>query len=266
MATYIIGDLHGCYRGLQRLLELIDFSDEDTLYLCGDLVNRGPESLEVLRYVKNLGNCQVVLGNHDFHCLALGYGHVGRHHHQLGDILQAEDREALLQWLRQQKLAIALPEFEALIVHAGVHPQWSLENTLGYAAEIEQALRDEGDHAGFYEALYGDSPNQWQDNLPKTERRRLIINIFTRMRFLSSTMALDFTKTCHPLQETTLTPWYDFPLQVGMNVYFGHWAALRADRTSDHSTALDGGYVYGGRMHAYRLEDKARFSIKCDHV
>ena len=192
MPTYAIGDLQGCYDPLQRLLERIQFAPtHDTLWLVGDLVNRGPQSLEVLRFIKSLGEAAVtVLGNHDLHLLALAAG-FGRVHKSdtFGPILAAPDRDALLHWLQHQRLAWR--EGEYLLLHAGLMPGWSADDAMRLAAEAEVVLQQQ-DARDFFAQMYGDSPRAWRDNLQGIDRIRVIVNTFTRMRYCSAQGEMDF--------------------------------------------------------------------------
>jgi bis(5'-nucleosyl)-tetraphosphatase (symmetrical) len=264
MATYIIGDVQGCYAELQRLLERINFDPgQDRLGFAGDLVNRGPDSLAVLRFVKNLANPLVVLGNHDFYLLAIGYGAVEyRGGHTLQAVLDAPDKLELLDWLRQQPLAIYLPAFEAVVVHAGIPPQWTLSAALANAAIVEQALRGP-DFFNYLRELefHRTRLEKWDEQLTGIERIRYNVNAFTHLRFCTEDGTLDLTnKTAHSEDPGRFRPWYEW-YHLPQRVLFGHWAALEGRLPNSHCEALDTGCVWGGTLTAYRLEDSQRFSV-----
>ena len=256
MAVYLIGDVQGCNEALGRLLHRIDFSpSRDTLYLLGDLVNRGPDSVAVLRRLMALnGAAHCLLGNHDLHALAVAAG-VRRPSRMdtLQSLLQADDREVLLGWLRQQ--AMALQAHGVLMVHAGVLPQWSAADTLARAAELEAVLRGP-DWVGFLSQMYGNEPARWSDKLQGLERLRVIVNALTRLRFCAADGTMEFdTKEGADGAPAGFMPWFDVPGRRTANdvVAFGHWSTLgwldRAD-----VIALDSGCVWGGCLSALRLQ------------
>jgi bis(5'-nucleosyl)-tetraphosphatase (symmetrical) len=266
MAIYAIGDIQGCYDELIELLNLIQFVPEhDQLWLTGDLINRGPKSLEVLRLIKSLGDaCITVLGNHDLHLLTVASGAEGL---QRGDTLQpilnAPDKTELCDWLRQQKLLHYDADKNYLLVHAGVAPQWTLTQSINHANELEQALRSDN-YADYLAHLYGKQPDQWNENLTGYDRLRCICNYLTRMRFCYRDGRLDFkfkgTVDNHP---DTLFPWFDLPLALpeSTTILFGHWAALRGVTHNERTICLDTGCVWGERLTALRLDDKKYFSV-----
>jgi len=253
---YLIGDLQGCCDALERLLQKIDFSaSRDHLHLLGDLVNRGPASLPTLRRLHGLGSAaSAVLGNHDLHLLAAAHGarKPGKGD-TLGEILAAPDRETLLDWLRQQPLAAY--EQGWLMVHAGVAPQWTREQTLALAAEVQQVLR--GPQLGeFLHQMYGNEPDQWSDALSGTARLRFIVNALTRMRFCDAEGRLDFkSKDGLGAPPAGFTPWFDAPGRqtAGTPTAFGHWSTLGLTIRPD-LLALDTGCVWGGQLSAARVE------------
>lgn len=259
MSLYCIGDLQGCNEPFQRLLEKIDFSpSRDTLYLLGDLVNRGPHSLAVLRHLSRLGDAaQSLLGNHDLHLLALWQG-MGKLHRSdtAQDILQASDRGALLEWLRHRNMAIHAHGW--LMVHAGVLPQWSTTKTLALAAEVEQALRGP-DLKGFLSDMYGNTPSQWHDSLQGADRLRVVVNALTRLRFCTPQGAMEFaTKEGAEAALHGYLPWFDVPGRQTADtpVMFGHWSALKAQDAQKSGSLLlplDTGCVWGGSLTAARL-------------
>ncbi|MCB8888845.1 symmetrical bis(5'-nucleosyl)-tetraphosphatase [Vreelandella malpeensis] len=269
MTTYAIGDLHGCHAEFVELLEALDFSPaRDTLWLVGDLINRGPGSLECLREVKALGNAaHCVLGNHDFHLLvaARGGGRLKRRD-TLEGILAAPERETLLDWLQAQPLAVA--EGNTLMAHAGVLPSWSREAALGYSREVEAALG--GEHAGrFLEALYGDEPARFHADLDGMDRLRALVNVFARMRFIRADETLDFAaKEGLDSAPHGFHPWFQYPRGDTLRLLFGHWAALEGEtpgaRIDVH--ALDTGCVWGGELTAMNLETGERTSVPSRQV
>ncbi|ABM38498.1 bis(5'nucleosyl)-tetraphosphatase, ApaH [Polaromonas naphthalenivorans CJ2] len=261
MSLYCIGDLQGCSAPFHRLLEKIDFSpSRDTLYLLGDLVNRGPDSLGTLRSLMALGDAaQCLLGNHDLHLLALWQGvrKPGRHD-TLNDLLQAPDREGLLDWLRHR--AMAMHRHGWLMVHAGVLPQWSTAQTLMLAAEVESALRGP-DLKGFLTAMYGNTPCQWQGSLEGADRLRVIVNALTRLRFCTAQGAMEFSssESAHGAPVGYM-PWFEVPGRATQDtpIAFGHWSTLVTDARQhtglrNNVLPLDTGCVWGGCLTAARL-------------
>jgi bis(5'-nucleosyl)-tetraphosphatase (symmetrical) len=265
MALYLIGDLQGCNEPLQRLLRSVDFSpSRDTLYLLGDLVNRGPDSLGVLRSLSGLGDAaQCLLGNHDLNLFGIRHGLRKPHRSDtVQQVLDAPDCETLLDWLRHRRMAIH--EHGWLMVHAGVLPQWSAAQTMALAGEVEQALRGP-DLAGFLKAMYGNTPNQWQDTLAGAERLRVIVNALTRMRFCTLDGVMEFATTGST--QTALPgylPWFEVPGRktAGIPIAFGHWSTLGADTVASgvgllaNTLPLDTGCVWGGCLTAARLGSK----------
>ena len=268
MPTYVIGDPQGCHDSLVRLLDQLRFdATADRLWFVGDLVNRGPDSLAVLRWVKSLGDAAIcVLGNHDLHLLAVaeGYGRVHKGD-TLDAVLAAPDRDELLAWLRRQKLAWRDNEF--LMVHAGVLPGWSVDDTLQRAAEAEAVLQ--GPHyRDFFAQMYGNSPVAWDDDLQGIERLRVIVNAFTRLRYCSAAGEMEFHHKGAPgTQPSGWLPWYEVPgrKSANMTVVIGHWSTLGLVNRSD-LIALDTGCLWGGRLTAVRLEDRQVFAVQCPQV
>ncbi|MDP1740297.1 symmetrical bis(5'-nucleosyl)-tetraphosphatase [Polaromonas sp.] len=262
MALYLIGDLQGCHEPLQCLLHKIDFSSSrDTLYILGDLVNRGPDSLAVLRSLSSLGDAaQCLLGNHDLNLLGIAHGLRKPHRGDtVQQVLDAPDCDSLLDWLRHRQMAIQAHGW--LMVHAGVLPQWSNGQTMALAAEVESALRGP-DLAGFLAGMYGNTPLQWQDSLRGAERLRVIVNALTRMRFCTADGVMEFASTGG--KQTALPgylPWFEVPGRktAGTSVAFGHWSTLGADTAAagpgllSNALPLDTGCVWGGCLSAARL-------------
>ncbi|PIE24869.1 MAG: diadenosine tetraphosphatase [Neptuniibacter caesariensis] len=268
MATYAIGDIQGCYDELQALLEKIRFSDSDTLWIAGDLVNRGPKSLETLRFLKQLGNRAVcVLGNHDLHLLAVHYGAVNtKSSDTLSSILCAHDRHELMHWLRKQKLMFWDKDRGYAMVHAGIPPCWTIRKALKRAKEVEQVLKSTLARE-FFNHMYGNKPDNWSAKHEGWNRLRLIANYLTRMRFCSPEGRLNFTaKGSLESQPPGYLPWFKIPrkdpLEDNINILFGHWAALEGKTGKPNVFALDTGCVWGNRLSALRLEDHQIFSAE----
>ena len=259
MALYLIGDVQGCDAPLQRLLDTMAFSpSRDTLYLLGDLVNRGPASAAVLRRLMGYGAAaRCLLGNHDLHLLALVHGARAPHRSDtLDDLLQAPDRAALTDWLRQQHLALheRVAGEEILMVHAGVLPSWDAPKTIALAGEIEAVLRSP-DLPDFLSRMYGNEPAGWDDALADDARLRVIVNALTRLRFCTDAGEMEFaTKEGAAGAPPGYRPWFEVPGRrtAGITVAFGHWSTLGwLDRPD--VLALDTGCVWGGQLSAVRL-------------
>jgi bis(5'-nucleosyl)-tetraphosphatase (symmetrical) len=267
MATYAIGDIQGCYVELQQLLEKICFDPaQDRLWMVGDLVNRGPDSLQVLRLVKSLGdNAITVLGNHDLHLLAVAEGTAELHRSDtLDEILGASDRDELLSWLRHQRLLYA--EDDYVLVHAGLSPQWSVKQAASLAREVESALRG-SDYTTFLSRMYGNNPHNWDDDLEGYKRLRVIVNAFTRMRICTAQGELEFKfkGEVERIPEGYM-PWFEVPERKSRKatVIFGHWSALGL-KITPNVIALDTGCLWGGPMTAIRLEDRRLFQVSCSN-
>jgi len=268
MATYAIGDVQGCYDQLMRLLERCDFDERrDRLWFVGDLVNRGPQSLATVRFVKGLGSRAVtVLGNHDLSLLVVAAGaHKGHASDTFGDILAAPDRDELIAWLRGQKLMYAGDGYA--MVHAGLLPQWSIDAALALAREAEDALRGPG-YDEFIRNLYGNRPARWSDDLAGLDRLRIIINAMTRMRLVSADGTMEFG---HKLglanAPAGYVPWFDATDRASRQtpVLFGHWAALGLI-VRDDVVCLDSGCVWGRKLSALRLADRRLFQCDCTEL
>ncbi len=268
MATYAIGDIQGCYDELRQLLDNVAFdASNDYLWFVGDLVNRGPRSLEVLRFVKELGDrAIVVLGNHDLNLLVVAAG-VRKPHPEdtLDALLHAPDRDELLDWLRRQQLMHVDAGYA--MVHAGLLPQWNIAQALALAREAETALQGP-DHGEFLRRMYGNEPAQWHDDLAGYDRLRIIINAMTRLRLCASDGRMEFThKTGLTGTPAGYLPWFDVPECAWREtpVIFGHWAALGLVLRTD-VMGLDSGCVWGRRLTAVRLEDRCVFQCGCESV
>jgi bis(5'-nucleosyl)-tetraphosphatase (symmetrical) len=265
VATYAIGDVQGCYTALQRLLDTLRFDDrDDRLWLVGDLVNRGPDSLATVRFVRGLGDRAItVLGNHDLHLLAVAEGLQRlRKDDTLQEILSAADRDELLGWLRQQPLMHLEQGFA--LVHAGLLPQWGVDQARDLAREVEQALAGE-DWRELLARMYGNQPARWSDGLVGYDRLRVIINAMTRMRLCTPEGDMEFTHKGRLADiPTGYEPWFDVASRRsrGTPIIFGHWSALGL-RLADDLFGLDTGCLWGRRLTALRLEDRRIFQVSC---
>jgi bis(5'-nucleosyl)-tetraphosphatase (symmetrical) len=278
MANYLIGDLQGCDSAFGRLLSKIDFSpSRDVLFVLGDLVNRGPESLAVLERLMRYGDAaQCLLGNHDLNLLAIAHGARQPHRKDtLTEILQSPKLPALMHWLKHQKLAMLHKTLkirktsELLMVHAGVLPNWNATDTIAYANEIETILRtaSEAELAAFLRDMYGDDPVIWSDDLSSATRYRVIINALTRLRFCKADGQMEFAaKDSAEAAPAGYMPWFDVPNRAtkDITVAFGHWSTLGwLDRPD--VLALDGGCVWGGCLNALKLDDSASANHELKH-
>jgi bis(5'-nucleosyl)-tetraphosphatase (symmetrical) len=258
MATYAIGDIQGCFHAFQALLERLAFDPKtDDLWLVGDLINRGAGSLEVLRWCyQHQDNIKIVLGNHDLHAIAVAHGIRKPHRSDtLQSIIDAPDAEVLLTWLRHQPLMIANDCY--VMVHAGLLPQWQVNDALAYAKEVESALQGDS-YMDFLANMYGNTPNLWHESLSGYDRLRAITNGMTRMRVCTAAGALDFDFKGELADVPKgLTPWFDMPERASKEsvIIFGHWSALGLHRR-DNVYALDTGCLWGGKLTAMCLETK----------
>jgi len=265
MATYAIGDLQACFEPLQRLLGEIGFSpSRDRLWFVGDLVNRGPASLEVLRFVRDLGDRAItVLGNHDLHLLVTAAGCTKpRRADTFDDILAAPDRSDLLEWLRTRPLMHLDGEYA--MVHAGLLPQWSVLQALELAAEAEEVLASDA-HVEFYRRMYGDVPDRWNDRLSGWDRLRVIVNAMTRLRVCTPEGVMEFSHKGEVVDAPRgYLPWFDVPERRSTThtIVCGHWSALSL-RVEPRLLALDTGCLWGRALTAVRLEDRKLFHVSC---
>lgn len=265
MATYAVGDIQGCCAELHQLLELIRFDPvADKLWLVGDLVNRGPDSLGVLRLVKSLGDTAItVLGNHDLHLLAVAGGVAELHRDDtLNEILDAPDKDELLAWLRSRSLLHAEGGF--VLVHAGLLPNWNVAQAQQLAHEVEAALRGNRHH-DYLAHMYGNHPDHWRDDLSGYSRLRVITNAFTRMRICTQQGEMEF-KFKGNVEDVPAgyMPWFEVPGRASADatVVCGHWSALGL-KVTPHVIALDTGCLWGGALSAIRLEDHEVFQVQC---
>ena len=276
MALYCIGDIQGCDAALGRLLDTLGFSpSRDTVYLLGDLVNRGPDSAAVLRRcMRHDDAIRCLLGNHDLHLLAAAHGaRKPSRRDTLGAVLDAPDRAALLDWVRQQPLARTHTHAgqTLLMVHAGVLPTWTAAETLAYADEVHAVLRGP-DLPDFLHAMYGNIPDRWSDDLTGTDRLRVIVNALTRLRFCSADGVMDFESTeSASAAPPGLMPWFDVPGRrtAGTLMAFGHWSTLGWLNRSD-LLGLDTGCVWGGCLSAVRfgatLAERELLQVHCEQA
>jgi len=259
LARYAIGDVQGCHDALLALLARLKFSpDRDQLFFVGDLVNRGPASLEVLRFVRHLGAAaRTVLGNHDLHLLAVHHdaGRGLRPGDTLEDVLAAPDREALMDWLILQPLAIDDAHHGDLFIHGGVIPEWTLEDQLANARAAERALRD--DPPGFLSHMYGNKPERWSDAATPIEKQRFTINVLTRMRYCHADGRIDLKlKGAPDASHAPWLPWFEHGHRrlTERRLVFGHWSTLGL-MIRPGLLALDTGCVWGGALTAVNLDD-----------
>jgi bis(5'-nucleosyl)-tetraphosphatase (symmetrical) len=261
MATYAVGDVQGCHDELRELLARAGFdAARDRLWFVGDLVNRGPASLEVLRYVRSLGErALVVLGNHDLHLLCVAHGHARkRKDDTLDEVLAAPDAAQLLDWLRARHMMHV--EGGNALVHAGLLPQWTVDKALALAHEVEHALRAPR-FREFLAHLYGSTPASWSDDLAGWDRLRVIVNAMTRLRFCTPAGEMELrAKGAEPPPGTR--PWFELRAGAEPFLVCGHWSALGL-KVTPHLAALDSGCVWGGSLTALRLEDRALFQVPC---
>lgn len=266
MAVYAIGDIQGCYNEFRRLLDVINFDPAaDQLWLAGDLVNRGPHSLEVLRFVKKLGDAAVtVLGNHDLHLIAtvILKGKVGKKD-TLESVLRAEDCDELIDWLRHRPLFHRNGGY--CMLHAGLPPQWDAELTERMARQTEAAIQGP-EHAEFFRNMYGNQPAIWREDLPINEKLRFAVNCFSRLRFCTIDGELDFAEKGAPgSQPAHLLPWYALPQRKSrdLTIIFGHWSTLGFYQ-GHNVIGIDTGCLWGGQLTAVQLDDDLRrISIDC---
>ena len=270
MSAYAVGDLEGCLDQLKCLLEQVRFDPaKDELWLVGDLVNRGPKSLETLRFLYSIRESVVcVLGNHDLHLLAAANNIERlRKADTLREILDAPDRAELLDWLRRQKLLHYDEQRDIALVHAGIPPQWSLKKALKRAAEVEEALQDDARLPLFLDGMYGNEPAKWDGDLHGVTRLRVITNYFTRMRFCRADDTLDLkSKEGLDTAPPGFAPWFSYPERKtrGQKIIFGHWAALEGNCNEPGLYALDTGCVWGGSLTLLNIDSGERISCSCE--
>ena len=260
MATYAIGDVQGCFDELQQLLRNVGFSNQDRLWFVGDLVNRGPKSLEVLRFVRALGpRAATVLGNHDLHLVAQFEGLEGpKRGDTFQDVLESPQAAELVAWLRRQPMMVVDERYA--MVHAGLLPQWTIERARALAKEVEDALRGPS-HREFLKHMYGNNPARWDDALTGWDRLRVLVNAMTRMRFCDERGRMDLEgKGTKPAKG--YRRWYELRSREPRTLVFGHWSQLGLVM-EPAVVGLDSGCVWGGALSALRLEDRTLYQVAC---
>lgn len=269
MATYAIGDVQGCYKELCALIKSIQFNpNTDYLWFTGDLVNRGPQSLEVLQLIYDLGDRQkMVLGNHDLHLLAVAYGKPLAPKDTIKDVLISSEKYDLIEWLKMRPLLVYDASLQYVLVHAGLAAAWTLTKAEILAKEVESCLQTNPET--FLPAMYGNEPNYWDDALSGMERLRAITNFLTRMRYCDEKghLNLDYKGTIAERPDG-LVPWFLAPERQNANdkIIFGHWAALGGVTSVKNLYPLDTGCVWGNYLTAMRLEDGKRFQVRYNEV
>ena len=266
MSTYAVGDIQGCFEPLKCLLQSVKFNPQkDKLWAAGDVVNRGPHSLQTLRFLYQIrDSVKLVLGNHDLHLLAVAEG-IRRPNTSdtFVEIMQAPDRHQLLDWLRHQPLIFKQADW--LMVHAGIPPNWSIQQSLDRAREVEQILQSDA-YRSFLHDMYGNKPSQWSDDLTGTTRARMITNYFTRMRFCTADGTLHFDSKTAKSPGAKFLPWFEHEkkIKIKESILFGHWAALEGKVSQNNIYPLDTGCVWGRQLSMFRIDDHRWFRCQCD--
>lgn len=269
MATYAVGDIQGCFSELMDVLNKVQFDPaKDQLWVVGDLVNRGPASLQTLRYLYSIRHALVcVLGNHDLHLLAVAHNiERMKKGDTLKEILEAPDCAELIEWLRQQPLMHYDADRQIAMVHAGIAPQWGLNKALRRAAEVENALRDDALLPMFLDGMYGNEPSKWNSELTGVTRLRVITNYFTRMRFCTAEGRLDLkSKEGVGSAPAGYAPWFSHPKRrtKDLKIIFGHWAALEGRCNEPKVYALDSGCVWGNCLTLMNIDTLERVTSRC---
>jgi len=262
MSTYAIGDVQGCYAELMALLNEVNFNpQEDQLWLAGDLINRGPDNLKTVKYLMSLDNIICVLGNHDLHFLAVASGCQRMNRKDtFSDILESQELNQIVDWFRHLPLTFVSQKHNAVMVHAGIPPGWSLDQVTHRAAEVEDTLRSD-DFKAFLENMYSSDPCSWKESLAGFDRLRTTTNYLTRMRYCDQDGGIELRHK-EKAQPKGYQPWFDYPNLVfpKHRVIFGHWAAL-GGIFRDALIGIDTGCVWGRHLSAYRLEDGKRFQV-----
>lgn len=266
MSTYIIGDVHSCYRELKLLLEKIDFSTKDKLVFTGDLINGGPYPIDTLNLIMDLNvnnKAKVILGNHDLSLIALAKEKINIED-KTGFLPIIEHKKAnqYISWLQRLDLLYYDDKLDFVAVHAGILPEWSLDEAIQYAKEAQDVFR--GDKADdFFANMFGNEPNKWNSDLSGWDRIRFIVNVFTRMRFCHKDGSLEL-KNKGPAEQESIDeiPWYLMNNRIGKTrVFFGHWAAILGNTGKKQYISVDTGCMWGGKLSAYRVEDNKIFSV-----
>jgi bis(5'-nucleosyl)-tetraphosphatase (symmetrical) len=263
MKNFVVGDIQGCYKGLKGLLKTAHFDpQQDKLWAVGDLVARGPHSLETLQYLRDLGDhFETVLGNHDLHLIAMAHGlHSPKPADKLDKLIKHKSFSTLIDWLMTKPLAIK-PVKGTFISHAGLYPLWSLKQGIALSTEVQIALQ--ASPTKFLKTMYGNTPSTWDEKLSDDKRLRFVVNAFTRMRYLDG-LSLEFkTKNSPDLAPSHLQPWYvpnNTNIKPKTRLIFGHWASLLGNTGKKNVIGLDTGYVWGKEMTLYQIENNQFFS------
>jgi len=261
MATYIIGDVHGCYDQLKGLLAKIAYNPSvDRVGFVGDLINRGPKSLEVLRFIRSLETDLVVLGNHDLCLLSVGFGFDNFGYSEiLKDVLMAPDKLDLMHWLRQQQLMIHDKDEDFVIVHAGIPPQWSVSDALVHSKEVADIMQGDS-WLQLCEHMMGNEPSSWSDELLGFDRMRYVMNALTRMRFCTKSGQLNLMEKYTSCDIPGYAPWFQLR-EPSVDIFFGHWATLQDSCQLNSCYGLDTGCVYGGPLTAINVATKERIGF-----
>ena len=271
MATYAIGDVQGCFKELTQLLDKINFDESnDRLWFAGDIVNRGPDSLEVLNFIIKLGDSAITaLGNHDLHLISIAEGITQQHKlDTLTSILTSPDKKKLIEWLRQQPFMHHDKDLNFSLIHAGLPPQWEIQQALEFSSELTQILRADN-YFSFIKDMYGNTPNVWNDNLTGNDRLRYIVNCFTRIRYLNDKNELNFSEKGAPgeTHKDHLFPWFmiDDRKSKHDKIVFGHWSTVHLGNIDSFAPynvfPIDTACLWGGELSALRLEDETLFSV-----
>lgn len=264
MKNYVVGDIQGCYKGLRKVLKLAGFNaNEDKLWAVGDLIARGPQSLDTLEYLHDLGSehFDTVLGNHDLHLIAMAHGIASpKPVDKLEPLMKHRSFSTLIDWLCTKQLALK-PVKHHFISHAGLYPAWSIKKALALSKEVNTALNGT-QKTKFLKSMYGNTPTVWSDDLEGEQRLRFVVNAFTRMRFLNG-QALEFKTKCHPeTAPNDLIPWFDQhnpKLKKKKVLIFGHWASLMGQTNKSSVIGLDTGFVWGKKLSLYCIETREYF-------
>ena len=261
MTTFVVGDIQGCYAEFRELLSVSGFrASSDTLWLVGDLVNRGPNNIDTLRYIMSLERTVTVLGNHDLHFLAIACGHHKQSRSDtLDDLLEAPELDDIIAWFRKRPLLHVDQANDIVMVHAGLPPIWTVDKAIALANEVEATLRSD-QFDDFLGAMYGDQPDTWHESLTGVDRLRIITNYLTRIRYCTQAGKLELTAKTD-IKPEGFDPWFSFPRPDTFRIIFGHWAALNGVTANSLAVALDTGCVWGRELTALRLEDGKRFSV-----
>ncbi|HAK51023.1 MAG TPA: diadenosine tetraphosphatase [Gammaproteobacteria bacterium] len=260
MSTYVFGDIQGCFDEFEKLLLKCQYDREvDQIWFVGDLINRGPKNLATMKFILELNDPVIVLGNHDLHFLAVANNiHPGVRGDTIQDILDSAERDDIVEFLRQQKLLYHDKTTGYTLVHAGIPPIWDLHKALSLANEVESVLSGP-DYVSFLKEMHGNEPSTWEEHLTGNDRLRAITNYFTRLRYCKDNGAMELKHKAN-IQPDGFSPWFDFPAEDSKEILFGHWAACDGVTEKENIIALDTGCVWGRTLTAMRLEDGRLFS------